>query len=614
MAVSRTSWYGARYHDANLITFHRIENFRNKVTADSPVDLYPMTVAPAVLSWQFNSPQASGTEVTINSTFTDPNLNISVLSRGGGLTNTSGLQRTFNSTAPTPANSKESAVLNNQYVQFDVQSKTGFNVSLSTLDVKLRRNSTGATKYKWMYSVDGTNFTEIGEYDIAFTDNNTDGVVQSTIHLSGLKDLQKVPSSQKVYFRLYFWGASSSSGGFAIGRYDSGITTNSLSIGGYVSENAAELPILAAWQLSGLSGITSGSVNSTNNHSDMRQSVLSRGAGLIPASFNYAYNSTLSSYGGNNAKSHALSNADYYFFTLQAKTGYKTSLSSLDAKLRRNTAGPSMFSWYYSIDGLTFKEITKGLNVLNGDAEGEVQQTLDLSGISELQNVFSDKTITFRVYAWGATSSTGGFAIGRYPSGNTTNSLSIKGTVFAETTLPLINNTFKGKKEANYIKLEWAALSSNISYGFQIVRYGDSKLEELIGIVNSKSGVGRRIYSYNDMNPLAGSNYYQLNQLNENGLIFKSEIIHVQNGFEGTNVSVFSTIQNSNTLFSIQSSTEGEASLKIFDLSGKNLFSSKIRVMKGINTYQVPFNNPGGIYLATLNLNGHLISKKFFRQ
>lgn len=39
VAVSRTSWGGQNYHNANLMTFHRVKNFRSVTMADSPADL-----------------------------------------------------------------------------------------------------------------------------------------------------------------------------------------------------------------------------------------------------------------------------------------------------------------------------------------------------------------------------------------------------------------------------------------------------------------------------------------------------------------------------------------------------------------------------------------------
>ena len=41
VAVSRTSWGGQNYHNANLMTFHRVKNFRTLTRADSPAPLTP---------------------------------------------------------------------------------------------------------------------------------------------------------------------------------------------------------------------------------------------------------------------------------------------------------------------------------------------------------------------------------------------------------------------------------------------------------------------------------------------------------------------------------------------------------------------------------------------
>jgi hypothetical protein len=37
--VSRTSWGGQNYHNANHMTFHRVQGFRRLTMGDSPPDL-----------------------------------------------------------------------------------------------------------------------------------------------------------------------------------------------------------------------------------------------------------------------------------------------------------------------------------------------------------------------------------------------------------------------------------------------------------------------------------------------------------------------------------------------------------------------------------------------
>jgi hypothetical protein len=39
IAVCRMAWNGLDYHDANVITFHRVKNFRSLTMADSPPPL-----------------------------------------------------------------------------------------------------------------------------------------------------------------------------------------------------------------------------------------------------------------------------------------------------------------------------------------------------------------------------------------------------------------------------------------------------------------------------------------------------------------------------------------------------------------------------------------------
>jgi|GEM_PF-497832 len=432
VAVSRTAWYGERYHNANLITFHRITNFRTKQLSDSPADLLPQTQSTPILSWKFSNPDAAGNQVSSASTFTHTNLDVSTLSRGAGMTNTAGLLRSFNSTAPSPANSLASAITNNQYLQFEVSPKSGYMASIHSIDAKLRRNSAGAIYYKWAYSTDGTNFTEIGDYNIPFSDSNTEGVVQSTIHVCGLVPLQNLAAPQKATFRIYFWGATTSSGGFALGRYPTGDNTASLMVGGEMKAIPPVQPNLLAWQFSAVSGVVAGSLNATTNNSYLNTSVLSRGTGLTALSLARGYYSTVSAYGAAgssaNSKATAIANNDYYTFTVKPKIDVVVSLATLNVKLRKNGNGPTMASWYYSLDGTNFKEITQSTNLLVGDTEGDLQPTVDLSSIAELQNLDDTKTVIFRVYGWGALTNAGGFGIGRYGAGDTTPSLSVGGS------------------------------------------------------------------------------------------------------------------------------------------------------------------------------------------
>lgn len=194
--------------------------------------LFAITKSNAqIVGWQFSSPASAGDEATYNATTNNINLNTSTLSRGAGIT-TSGLVRTFSATGFSSAGTKADAFSNNKYFAFSITPKTNFKASLSTLDARLRRSSTGPNTYIWTYSIDGSTFTEIGS-EVSFTSTATDGVAQPQIDLSGIAALQNV-TANTITFRLYAWGASATGGTFAIGRYAAGSTTNSLAVGGTV--------------------------------------------------------------------------------------------------------------------------------------------------------------------------------------------------------------------------------------------------------------------------------------------------------------------------------------------------------------------------------------------
>ncbi|MCX6303680.1 MAG: T9SS type A sorting domain-containing protein [Bacteroidetes bacterium] len=116
---------------------------------------------------------------------------------------------------------------------------------------------------------------------------------------------------------------------------------------------------------------------------------------------------------------------DYFQVTLRAIPGYKLSLTTLDAKFNGTASffsSPGVTSQFaYSLDGVTFILIG---NPLQSTALTMAQ--VDLSGIADLQNVYSTTTVTLRYYASGQTT-TGGW--GFYSGSPGTNGLAVGGTV-----------------------------------------------------------------------------------------------------------------------------------------------------------------------------------------
>lgn len=191
-----------------------------------------------LLGWQFSdvTPAVVGNEATATSNIIDAKVETSILSRGAGLktegvTLARGFSTTF--TSYTSGNTtKTDALTNNEYFEFFFTSKVGSKANLGSIENRLRRSSNGPNVYRWMYSLDNAPFVEIGSADITFTDNNTNGVIQSPIDLSAITELQDLDNTHTVRFRIYMWGVSSSTGTFAFARYASGDATPVLELRG----------------------------------------------------------------------------------------------------------------------------------------------------------------------------------------------------------------------------------------------------------------------------------------------------------------------------------------------------------------------------------------------
>jgi len=179
-----------------------------------------------ILSWDFVG--NTGAEVSVVPGFANPDLAPSQIVRGN--VNGVALVNSFNSNGWTTSNLLADAITNNSYYQFTIQANAGYTVSPAGISANFRRTSDGPSLFQWMYSLDGTNFTNIGSA-ITFNTANTNGNAQAPVDLSAITALDNVGNGTTITIRLYGYNAGSSTGEFALGRlfgYD-------LSISGTVS-------------------------------------------------------------------------------------------------------------------------------------------------------------------------------------------------------------------------------------------------------------------------------------------------------------------------------------------------------------------------------------------
>ncbi|MDO9634177.1 MAG: T9SS type A sorting domain-containing protein [Paludibacter sp.] len=184
------------------------------------------------------------------------------------------------------------------------------------------------------------------------------------------------------------------------------------------------------WNFFGGTG-TAVSYNSSYNDKDLQLSVLSRGSGAAVG--NGCANGFVGKLAVSANLEEAIANNAYYEFSIQANTGSTFSITSIDANIRTQSTSAKSYQWMYSQNGGVYIAIGASVTVANEEIDvnnGIYQARINVSDISDLQNIASTSAVTIRLYAWGGgvdnTLSTSNFGFGK--STNVKPTITIRGT------------------------------------------------------------------------------------------------------------------------------------------------------------------------------------------
>lgn len=187
---------------------------------------------------------------------------------------------------------------------------------------------------------------------------------------------------------------------------------------------------LAGWDMNGLTAFGSSPLAPSDTTANLTVGGLTRGSG-----FTTSGSAAMNGWGGNGLDSSSEANAitagDFATFILAAQSGNTVSFTTISAyNVRRSSTGPTMGIWQYQVGGSAFADIGSAITWgSNTTTAGNSQSAIDLSGISNLQNIAAGTTVTFRLVDWGASSaSTGNWYINEFQTGD---DLQIQGAVNA---------------------------------------------------------------------------------------------------------------------------------------------------------------------------------------
>ena len=201
--------------------------------------------------------------------------------------------------------------------------------------------------------------------------------------------------------------------------------------------SAVPAPILAAWDVSGLSNYGSSPQAATIFNDDVTVGGLTRGGGLSGGT------SAVRGWGGTgwaNLEADAISGNKYATFTIKGDANRNvsfTSISTVDYRLD-SASGPVSGKLQYSLDGSTFTDVPDAAFTYDVSASGGSIPPIELSGIGALQNVSDSVTVTFRIVNYGASSASEPWYI--YDKDNSTaHDFEVRGTICVSPTSYALN-------------------------------------------------------------------------------------------------------------------------------------------------------------------------------
>jgi hypothetical protein len=178
--------------------------------------------------------------------------------------------------------------------------------------------------------------------------------------------------------------------------------------------------------------------------------------------------------------------------------------------------------------------------------------------------------------------------------------------------LPVVLVSFNATTKSSDVVLAWITASELNNKGFEVYRSIDGKDFEPIGFVKGKMNASTLTnYGYTDDNAFgvtaAQTIYYKLKQIdNDNRYAFSKTVsVSKLNQFELSKPIVFPNPFKETLTIQLNNSTNAKAVVKIMDITGKEIVSRHIDLVKGAMSVDIDTDNlHQGVYVVSIDIQG----------
>ncbi len=190
---------------------------------------------------------------------------------------------------------------------------------------------------------------------------------------------------------------------------------------------------------------------------------------------------------------------------------------------------------------------------------------------------------------------------GAFIAANDVNEIGSPGTISGTpATLPVTITSLKAAQKTNGIQLDWSAYTEQNIEKYEVEKSLTAVNFSSIGSVAAKgNGTLLTNYSYIDVNPFAGANYYRIKVLGNNGEVKLTNIVRVQLNTGKGGVEVYpNPVQGNRVTIELNNVDKGRYMLYLYNNMGQQIFSKQIDHQGGSATQSVQLSQAlsAGVY------------------
>ena len=253
------------------------------------------------------------------------------------------------------------------------------------------------------------------------------------------------------------------------------------------------------------------------------------------------------------------------------------------------------------VAGFSFVSTGRDFALVRYNSNGSLDNTFDGDGkvttnINGNDFGYAMKLSGQRIYVGGTANSSTVFALAAYQTGSA---------------LPLNLLSFSGKKLNSAIQLNWVTENEINTSHFEIERSTNAIAFTKTGIVAAFNSSGRNEYTFTDMQPLNGINYYRFKQTDKDGRFTYSAIIKIVNDASQLQFTLSPNPAN-NFINIIYPSTKEIVNISIYNMQGRliNQQSKKNEMPIKVDVKQL---EPGTYFMYVFD-GGNIQKGKFVKQ